>query len=305
MPDLALDLRFLHYAILVARLGSFSAVAESLDLSHTTVNRRVSLLERRLGFGLFERDATGAHLTPAGAKFVEDAERGMSTLLRAVDSARNFQKGATGVLRIGVMTSLSGGFLAELLNAFHAKYPEVEFEISEITSESGVTGVLWGHLDLAFLPRTDDIAGCMVIDLWQERVHLAVPEGHHLSNSSNVTWEELRAERFLVPSGNAGAELDQRYLEKLSKSGPSPKISTHDVGRENLLSLVGHGCGVALVLSSSMHSQHAGVCFLPIGDPPEFTSFSAVCLSKNQSVPLKNLINQAQARAKAGSGHPG
>lgn len=29
MPDIALDLRFLHYAILVARLGSFSAAAES------------------------------------------------------------------------------------------------------------------------------------------------------------------------------------------------------------------------------------------------------------------------------------
>ncbi|QLH13057.1 LysR family transcriptional regulator [Paracoccus pantotrophus] len=302
MPDIALDLRFLHYAILVARLGSFSAVAESLDLSHTTVNRRVSLLERRLGFQIFERDATGAHLTAAGAKFVEDAERGMSTLLRAVNSARNFQKGATGVLRIGVMTSLSGGFLAELLNAFHARYPEVEFEINEITSESGVTGVLWGHLDLAFLPQTENIAGCMVIHLWQERVHLAVPEGHHLSSSSRVTWDELRAEHFLVPCGNAGAELDKRYLEQLSKSGPSPKISIHDVGRENLLSLVGHGCGVALVLSSSMHSQHAGVRFLPIGDPPEFTSFSAVCLSKNQSVPLKNLMNQAQAHTRVGGG---
>ncbi|RDD71200.1 LysR family transcriptional regulator [Paracoccus versutus] len=125
MPDIALDLRFLHYAILVARLGSFSAAAESLDLSYTTVNRRVSLLGRRPGFQLFERDATGAHLTPAGARFVEDAKRGMTTLLRAVDSARNFKKGATGILRIGIMTSLSGGFLAELPNTFHAKYPEV------------------------------------------------------------------------------------------------------------------------------------------------------------------------------------
>ncbi|MCJ1902808.1 MULTISPECIES: LysR family transcriptional regulator [Paracoccus] len=60
MPDIALDLRFLRYAILVARLGSFSAAAESLDLSYTTVNRRVSLLGRRRCFQLFERDATGA-----------------------------------------------------------------------------------------------------------------------------------------------------------------------------------------------------------------------------------------------------
>ncbi|MCJ1901389.1 LysR family transcriptional regulator [Paracoccus versutus] len=303
MPDIALDLRFLHYAILVARLGSFNAAAESLDLSHTTVSRRISLLERRLGIQLFERDPSGAYLTPAGAKFIEDAERGMTTLLRAVDNARDLHRGATGVLRIGLMNSLSGGFLAELLNAFHTKFPEVEFEISEVTSEAGVTGVLWGHIDLAFIPRTGDVAGCTVIDLWQERVHLAFPERHHLSNSSKVIWDELRTERFLVPSGGAGAELDQRYLGQLSESGPPLKISIHDVGRENLLSLVGHGCGIALVLSSSMHSQHAGVRFLPIDGPPEYTSFSAICLSKNQSVPLKNLIDLAEARAKTSRGH--
>jgi DNA-binding transcriptional LysR family regulator len=86
MPDIALDLRFLHYAILVARIGSFRAAAESMNLSQSTVSRRIRVLERRLGIELFERDPSGAYLTPAGAKFVEDAERGMTALLRAVDT---------------------------------------------------------------------------------------------------------------------------------------------------------------------------------------------------------------------------
>lgn len=263
MPDIALDLRFLHYAILVARIGSFRAAAESMNLSQSTVSRRIRVLERRLGIELFERDPSGAYLTPAGAKFVEDAERGMTALLRAVDNARNLHKGATGVLRIGLMTSLSGGFLSDSLKAFHTKYPEVEFEINEITSESGLTAVLWGHIDLAFLPRVREVAGCTVIDLWKEQVLIAVPEGHHLSNVPQITWNDLHAEHFLVPSGRAGAELDQRYLQKLTKTELPPKISSHDVGRENLLSLVGHGCGIALALSSSTHSKHAGVRFLP------------------------------------------
>ncbi len=109
-----------------------------MNLSQSTVSRRIRVLERRLGIELFERDPSGAYLTPAGAKFVEDAERGMTALLRAVDNARNLHKGATGVLRIGLMTSLSGGFLSDSLKAFHTKYPEVEFEINEITSESGL-----------------------------------------------------------------------------------------------------------------------------------------------------------------------
>ena len=66
MPDIAFDLRYLRYAILVAQHGSFRAAAESLDLSQSTVSRRIRLLERRLGVPLFERDHKGAKLTPAG-----------------------------------------------------------------------------------------------------------------------------------------------------------------------------------------------------------------------------------------------
>src|SRR5690606_30994322 len=61
MPDIALDLRFLHYAVLAARLGSFRAAAESLNLSQSTVSRRIRVLERRLGIELFERDPPVAH----------------------------------------------------------------------------------------------------------------------------------------------------------------------------------------------------------------------------------------------------
>ncbi|WP_353430107.1 LysR family transcriptional regulator [Paracoccus denitrificans] len=39
MPDIAFDLRYLRYAILVAQHGSFRAAAESLDLSQS-VDRR-------------------------------------------------------------------------------------------------------------------------------------------------------------------------------------------------------------------------------------------------------------------------
>lgn len=73
MPDLAFDLRYLHYAILVAQHGSFRAAAESLDHSQSTVSRRVSLLERRLGVPLSERARKGAKLTPAGQRFIQEA----------------------------------------------------------------------------------------------------------------------------------------------------------------------------------------------------------------------------------------
>ncbi|WP_312621640.1 helix-turn-helix domain-containing protein, partial [Agrobacterium pusense] len=63
MPDLALDLRYLRYALLVAEHGSFRRAADAVGMSQSTVSRRVQLLERRLGVPLFTRSRTGAKLT--------------------------------------------------------------------------------------------------------------------------------------------------------------------------------------------------------------------------------------------------
>ena len=55
MPDLAFDLRHRPYAMLVAEHGSFRRAADVLELSQSTISRRVQSLERRLGVTLFDR----------------------------------------------------------------------------------------------------------------------------------------------------------------------------------------------------------------------------------------------------------
>ncbi|QVM85035.1 LysR family transcriptional regulator [Novosphingobium decolorationis] len=83
MPDLVFDLRYLKYAMAVARHGSFRRAADALGLSQSTVSRRVQLLERRLGVPIFERNRTGTHLTSAGERFIREAEFGAERLHQA------------------------------------------------------------------------------------------------------------------------------------------------------------------------------------------------------------------------------
>ena len=76
MLDLAFDLRYLNYAFIVAELGSFRRAANNLDVSQSTLTRRIQLLERRLGVALFERTRTGAKQTPLGERFLRNAAIG-------------------------------------------------------------------------------------------------------------------------------------------------------------------------------------------------------------------------------------
>ena len=121
MPDLALDLRYLRYALLVAEHGSFRRAAEAIDISQSTMSRRVQLLERRLGVPLFIRSRTGAKLTIAGARFLQNAAFGASHLHQAVKDMQTAHQGDTGEIRIGLMTSLASGFLPNLVGESHSR----------------------------------------------------------------------------------------------------------------------------------------------------------------------------------------
>lgn len=52
-----------------ARLGSFTAAAEELNVSREAVSRQIRTLESHLGISLFERDANRALMGAAGAHF--------------------------------------------------------------------------------------------------------------------------------------------------------------------------------------------------------------------------------------------
>jgi DNA-binding transcriptional LysR family regulator len=77
VPNFALDLRYLRYAVAASEHGSFRRVAMSLDMPQSTVSRRILMLESRLGFPLFIRSRSGVKLTSAGAEFLSKAVAGI------------------------------------------------------------------------------------------------------------------------------------------------------------------------------------------------------------------------------------
>ena len=56
----------LRIFLAVARDGSISGAAKRLNIQHSTVSRRIRLLETQLGTRLIERKKSGYELTPAG-----------------------------------------------------------------------------------------------------------------------------------------------------------------------------------------------------------------------------------------------
>lgn len=70
-----MELEKIKIFAVVAECGSFSKAAERLYVSHSTVSRAVSSLERELGVFLFMRDCRGVALTEAGKELLQGGTR--------------------------------------------------------------------------------------------------------------------------------------------------------------------------------------------------------------------------------------
>ncbi|ARD23919.1 LysR family transcriptional regulator [Shewanella japonica] len=118
----------LELFIAVAKLGSFSKAAESLDTRRALVSRRIADLEKHLGAPLFIRTTRAMSLTPNGEQFLEQVEPLVNQLRNAAHVMRNDQAEVQGRVRIGLIP-FTDRLLDKYIAEFVTKYPNVQLDI--------------------------------------------------------------------------------------------------------------------------------------------------------------------------------
>lgn len=114
----------------VVREGSFSGAAWSLGIAQPTVSARIQGLEKEVGGALFKRGRKVV-LTELGDTFLPYVRQTLTTLQTGLEAARLSHQGDRGRLSLGILRSLTGGFLSPALAKFHQQYPDVECYIRE------------------------------------------------------------------------------------------------------------------------------------------------------------------------------
>jgi len=120
----------LRYFLAVARAGTLSGAARTLDVNHSTIFRRIAAFEGQIGVRLFDRLPTGYVLTPAGEQ-MQDAALRIEEQIAALDRRLAGQDGRlTGTVRITTIDMLAIGVLPRHLGAFRAAFPGIEIELT-------------------------------------------------------------------------------------------------------------------------------------------------------------------------------
>ncbi|OJV03291.1 LysR family transcriptional regulator, partial [Nitrobacter sp. 62-23] len=282
----------LRYVVAAAEHRSFRRAAAALNITQPTLSKRIRELESRLGVLLFERSTGGARLTVIGRDFVATARRVLSDLSFMENQAKAAKKGDAGQLDIGHYTSLSMGPLRDAIVIFTTLHPLVDVNLNAHSRTDLLSLLDRGSIDVAIMLGESKGQDYAHMSLWSDRIMVAFPKVHPLSDRDFVYWTDLKNERFLISIRDPGPELEDILLSKLAAPGDRPRIKTINGKREDVLSMVGAGRGISLICESATGNVVNGAVYREVrdGNGPTRVGLVAYWRHNNDNPTIKQFL---------------
>jgi len=245
----------LRYMLALSRHGSFGKAARQCLVAQPTLSIQIQKLEQELGVEIFDRNSTPVRLTEPGRR-VEARAR------RILDEADGLLEEFTetdviqGRVRLGIIPTISSYLLPRIYGALLAKYPAVDFHISELPTSQILAQIRDEELDIGILATPLGERLIKETPLYYEPfVAYFAPDDDIPAGPIKI--EQLR-ERELILLGEEHCFRHQS-LKLCGKSGAG-KIECSSL--DTLKQMVDQGLGTTLLpLLSADETSHRAVRF--------------------------------------------
>lgn len=109
--------------------GSFTRAAERVNLPKSTLSRRLSALEKRLGERLLLRTTRRLTVTEFGAAVLDHARQVVAEVDSTLALAQHRQVQPSGLLRVSMTADFATGTLPDMLARFAQTHPAITLEL--------------------------------------------------------------------------------------------------------------------------------------------------------------------------------
>ena len=281
----------------IARLGSFRAAADLLNLTQPTVSLRISALEQALDARLFERAGRRTQLTAAGAALLPRADR-MIAIAEEFGSMNVQHDPLRGQLRLGAPDSFGLTCMAQLLQALRDELPDLEIALTVDNSAVLSEQLNERRLDVAFL-ADPGVAPHVRTELLGTMEHAWIA-GARLRLPTLVTPGDLVDQDILT--NPAPANLMTLVQSWFASAGLHPsRVSTCN-SLSVILRLVAAGAGITVLPTAILPTEPNAAALRVLRTQPEIPRqrFFAAYLADKAGHGLRTSIGLArQAIAKS------
>ncbi len=146
-----MNLDYYRNFIAIVEAGSISQAARELSLAQPALSNQLKILQEHYNAKLLDikRGGRNMELTEAGRVFLQKARNIVAEEKAAAKEIADCSAGYSGSLHISLSPSMSIWFIQRYLTRFARKYPKVNFELHEVTTEAQTEQLLSGRTELA------------------------------------------------------------------------------------------------------------------------------------------------------------
>ena len=146
-----MDLRQFRYFSQVARRENFRKASEDLRVAQSALTRQIQILERELGFLLFDRVKRGVRLTAAGQRLLERSQHILGEVDRLKETLQIEAHVPSGPASLAAPPSIGRLLFSRLALTFLKSYPRVQLSLMEGSTSSALGQLRRGELSLAIV----------------------------------------------------------------------------------------------------------------------------------------------------------
>lgn len=296
-----MDTEALRWFQQVADGMTVTQVGELYWVTQSGVSRGLARLEAEVGTPLLHRSGRTLRMTPAGAAFKRHVDALLNNLDDGLAAVTELVEPDTGTVTVAFMQSLATWLVPNLVGAFRAEYPRVQFTLRQVRDEL-VSPVLDGgrtDLEITAWRRTDPTVK------WQrlltEPLCLAIPRDHRLVGQEGVDLAEVREEPFVALRPTS--LLRRQTGELCERAGFEPQVAFVGTDLATVRGFVAAGLGVSIVPAphpSDADAMESPLRYVTLSDPAATREIGMAWSTERRLLPAAELFRQHVVRtAKA------
>ena len=245
----------LKYALAAWKELSFTGAAEKLNISQSAISQQISLLEREIGFTIFDRVGNGIKPSYKGGLFLIQADQALSSINNLSNIAQQLNGEFNNFVSLGFSSNVTDILLQAIINKIKKAFPGSGLNIITGTTRRIHRMVFQGRLDIGFTFDVDKDLVPPNLEFKQvtnTELYLALYPTHRLAKYKlQIELSELQKEPLIVNEPDIGLGV---LIEKfLKKAGIVPRVVATSDNIHSSIMLVRNGLGIILI--PSIHNE--------------------------------------------------
>ncbi|MCE3046071.1 LysR substrate-binding domain-containing protein [Legionella sp. 16cNR16C] len=276
-----MNLRDLHYFIVLAKTQHFGEAARLCHISQPTLSMQLKKLEDELGVLLFERSNKQVILTEAGRKILEKAQCVLHETRQLKEMAQSLSDPFSGELRLGVIPTLAPYLLPLIMPEIQKRFPRLRVWLIEEQTHRLTSKLALGELDAAIMAMPVE-ADFEPIILFKEPFYFACSKEYQFSKAAPLDLNDLTEQTVLLLE--EGHCLREQAMDICRTARANTGVDFTATSLETLRLMVQAGLGVTLLPALAVRNNSEQLEIFPFAEPAPYRTIAL--FHRSQSVKL-------------------